>query len=141
MLIYDFELEHKEAGQYNYDVVKIMDKSKCVYQFENGENSLSLDVVQRNPWVIEMTESPRISVNREANRACAGQVIAFNMEGTGPYEIYTRFYPLQLNRELAMKGIYTEWGNGANINEEYVDGVFKIEAEDEEFSMLADNLT
>ena len=90
---------------------------------------------------IEMTESPRISVNREANRACAGQVIAFNMEGTGPYEIYTRFYPLQLNRELAMKGIYTEWGNGANINEEYVDGVFKIEAEDEEFSMLADNLT
>jgi hypothetical protein len=90
---------------------------------------------------IEMTESPRISVNREANRACAGQVIAFNMEGIGPYEIYTRFYPLHLNRELAMKGIYTEWGNGANINEEYVDGVFKIEAEDEEFSMLADNLT
>ena len=116
-------------GSYYVTMDKIENINKCS------------SVINDQKLKIEMTESPRISVNREANRACAGQVIAFNMEGTGPYEIYTRFYPLQLNRELAMKGIYTEWGNGANINEEYVDGVFKIEAEDEEFSMLADNLT
>ena len=63
MLIYDFELEHKEPGQYNYDMVKIMDKNKCVYQFENGENSLSLDVVQRNPWVANL-KNPRTSLSR-----------------------------------------------------------------------------
>ena len=113
-------------GTYYVTMDKIENKNKCS------------SIINDQKLKIEMTESPRISVNKDANRACAGQVIAFNMEGTGPYEIYTRFYPLQLNRALALKGVYTEWGNGANINEEYVDGVFKIEAEDEDFSMLAD---
>eukprot|EP00834_Sanchytrium_tribonematis_P006458 NODE_477_length_6979_cov_0.820058.p1 type:complete len:1027 gc:universal NODE_477_length_6979_cov_0.820058:914-3994(+) len=89
---------------------------------------------------LEIQESPNLSTAKgHYDRTCAGDYLSFQTQGVAPFEIHTRFFPLKLNRDNAVKGIDSEWGNGADISEEYFDANFHIKEDDGNvFNMLAD---
>ena len=109
----NLHLPEKDAGEYILQINKITDEQQCT-------NSHVDDKV-----TVIVKESPDI-LQQQQQSYCVGELMSFKIVGGGPFVVNTVFYPLKMDRMGALQGASTEWGNGATLSEDGVDGIFNL---------------